>query len=54
MSVDAETLKAGGPGSAARPLGVSRRRMARRILVDRVAAKLVVLGGVTIIGAILA
>ncbi len=54
MSVDAETLKAGGPGSAARPLGVARRRMARRILADRLAAKLVVLGGVTIIGAILA
>lgn len=54
MSVDAGTLKAGGPGSAARPLGVSRRRTARRLLVDRLAAKLVVLGGVTIIGAILA
>jgi phosphate transport system permease protein len=49
-----ETLRAGGPESPARPLVVSRARAARRILLDRWASRLVVLGGVVIIASILA
>jgi phosphate transport system permease protein len=55
VAINLEALGAGGPGSPpARPLAVSRRRTARRILADRLAARLVVLGGIVIIGAILA
>ncbi len=54
MAIGTEALRAGGPARPARPLGVSRRRTARRILVDRWASRLVVLGGVIIIASILA
>jgi phosphate transport system permease protein len=54
VAIDAETLGAGGPVSPARPLSVTRARTARRIAVDRWASRGVVLGGVTIIGSILA
>jgi phosphate transport system permease protein len=46
--------KAGGPASAARPLVVSPTRTGRRIRVDRWASRLVIVGGVVIIAAILA
>ncbi len=49
-----ETLEAGGPGAPARPLDIPRSRAGRRLLVDRVARRLVVLGGVAIIASILA
>jgi phosphate transport system permease protein len=45
---------AGEPAIAARPLVVSRARTARRIVLDRWASRLVISGGIVIIGAILA
>ena len=54
MAVNLESLQAGGPGSPARPLVVSRARTARRILLDRFATRTVVLGGLVIIASILA
>lgn len=54
MAVNLETLQAGGPGSPARPLVVSRARTARRLLLDRIASRTVVLGGLVIIASILA
>jgi phosphate transport system permease protein len=47
-------VTAGGPVSPARPLVVSRARIRRRIRVDAWAARLVGVGGILIIGAILA
>ena len=47
MAINAEALRG-------RPLVVSRARTARRILVDRWASRLVVLGGIAIIASILA
>ena len=52
--MSAEVAPAAGPGVAARPLVVSRARTARRILLDRWASRLVVLGGIVIIASILA
>jgi phosphate transport system permease protein len=49
-----ETLKAGGPGPPARPLTETSERANRRLVVDRWAGRLVVLGGATIIASILA
>jgi phosphate transport system permease protein len=54
VAVAPEALRAGGPGAPARPLAVSRARAARRLVYDRWAARLVVLGGVLIIASILA
>ena len=54
MAIQAQTLTTGGPGAPARPLAVSRTRTARRIRVDRWAARLVVSGGLIIIASILA
>jgi phosphate transport system permease protein len=54
MTIHADTLEAGGPGLPARPLVVSRRRTNRRILLDRFAARTVVVGGIVIISAICA
>ena len=54
MAINADTLTAGGPGTPARPLVVSRARTSRRIFLDRFAARTVVLGGIVIISAILA
>jgi phosphate transport system permease protein len=54
VAINAESLRAGGPGAPARPLVVSRARASRRILADRWAARLVVLGGLIIIASILA
>jgi phosphate transport system permease protein len=49
-----EALRPGGPPRAAHPALYSRARLGRRALVDRVARKLVTLGGITIIASILA
>jgi phosphate transport system permease protein len=46
--------RASGPASPARPLLVSRARAGRRISVDRWASRLVIVGGIVIIAAILA
>ena len=54
MAISTEALRAGGPATPPRPLPWSRERTARRILLDRVAARLVVGGGVIIIASILA
>jgi phosphate transport system permease protein len=54
VAINAETLKAGGPGAPARPLAVSRARTSRRILLDRLASRTVVVGGIVIISAICA
>ncbi len=54
MAIGADALKAGGPGAPARPLTVSRARTSRRLLIDRLSSRLVVLGGVVIIASILA
>jgi phosphate transport system permease protein len=52
VAIDADVLSAGGRGAPARPLVVSRARTRRRILLDRLAARTVVIGGVVIISAI--
>jgi phosphate transport system permease protein len=54
VSINAETLTAGGPGTPARPLVVSRARTSRRLRLDRLASRTVVVGGIVIISAILA
>jgi len=54
VAIRTEALRTGGPARPAPPLAVSHRRTARRILADRWAARLVVLGGVIIIASILA
>src|SRR5262245_23378665 len=55
MAIGPDVLGRGGPLAApARTLVVSRARTARRILVDRWASRLVVVGGIVIIAAILA
>ena len=55
MAIDARTLSAGGPSeSRARPLSVNRARTARRIVLDRWAARVVVVGGIIVIASILA
>jgi len=54
VATTVETLRTGEPGPPARPLVVSRARTSRRILIDRLAARVVVLGGIIIIASILA
>ncbi len=54
MAINTETFTAGGSASPARPLVVSRARTERRILADRWASRLVVVGGIVIIACILA
>jgi len=49
-----ETLRRGEPGPPARRVAVARTRTSRRILIDRLSSRLVVLGGVVIIASILA
>jgi phosphate transport system permease protein len=53
MAVQAGTLR-GGPATPVRPLAATSARTARRVVFDRWAARLVVLGGLVIIGSILA
>jgi phosphate transport system permease protein len=52
VAINADVLSAGGPGAPARPLVVSRARTRRRILLDRLAARTVVVGGIVIVCAI--
>jgi len=54
VAINTGALRGGRPEAPARPLAASRSRTARRILLDRWAARLVVLGGVLIIASILA
>ncbi len=54
MANHVDTLRAGGPAAPARPLLSVADRLGRRVLVDRVARRLVTLGGVAIIATILA
>jgi len=54
VAIGPEVLGAGGPATPARPLNVSRARTARRIVADRWASRLVVVGGIIIIASILA
>jgi phosphate transport system permease protein len=54
VAVARPTLETGGPAPPARSLGVHRTRTRHRLLADRLAARLVVGGGLVIIAAILA
>ncbi|HEV8663837.1 MAG TPA: ABC transporter permease subunit [Candidatus Methylomirabilis sp.] len=54
MADRTEALAAGGPGTPARPLTLPREQISRRLLVDRLARRLVGLGGGAIIASILA
>ncbi len=54
MSDHVKTLEVGGPAIAARPLAIPKIRVSRRLLMDRLARRLVTLGGVAIIASILA
>jgi phosphate transport system permease protein len=54
VAVNRESLRAGGPAAPARPLRVSKARTDRRIVLDRWASRLVVVGGIVIIASILA
>ena len=54
MATTLETLGRGEPGHPARRVAVTRTRTSRRILIDRLSSRLVVLGGVVIIASILA
>jgi phosphate transport system permease protein len=54
LAINVETLRAGRPGIPASPLVVSVARTHRRVLLDRWASRLVVLGGLIIIASILA
>jgi phosphate transport system permease protein len=51
---DTRILKPGEPLPADRPVSLFRERISRRLLVDRLGRRLVTLGGVAIIGSILA
>ena len=54
MAISSEPLRPGGAGAPAWPRVGSRARTSRRIVLDRWASRLVVLGGVVIIASILA
>jgi phosphate transport system permease protein len=54
LAISVEGLGAGAPGVPARPLAVSAPRTHRRVLLDRWASRLVVLGGLIIIASIVA
>jgi phosphate transport system permease protein len=54
MATDVEALRTGGPETPARPLVVSRARTSRRLLLDKLASRVVVLGGMIIIASVLA
>jgi phosphate transport system permease protein len=55
MAINVDTVvEAGGPAQPVRPLVVSAARTSRRIRVDQWASRLVVVGGIVIIAAILA
>jgi phosphate transport system permease protein len=54
VAIRTDALKAGEPGAPARPLIVSKARTDRRVLIDRWASRLVMMGGLIIIASILA
>jgi len=54
LTIHSDTFRAGEPATPARPLAVSRTRTTRRIGLDRWTSRLVVFGGIIVIGAILA
>jgi phosphate transport system permease protein len=54
LSTREDALGAGGPAIPARPRPITRARLGRRHLVDRLAHRVVTLGGVAIIASILA
>jgi len=54
VAITPDALRPGGPAAPARPLRVSPARTGRRILADRWASRLVVVGGIIIIASILA
>ena len=54
MAINADLVQPGGPGIPARPIVVSRARTNRRLLLDRLASRTVVVGGIVIISAICA
>jgi len=54
VAINSDAIGTGGPVSPARPLVVSRARTSRRITLDRWTSRLVILGGIIIIAAILA
>jgi len=54
VAIRTEPVRTGGPAIPARPRDVSRARTSRRIVLDRWASRLVILGGFIIIASILA
>jgi phosphate transport system permease protein len=54
VATTVEGLRRGEPAKPARPLRIGRTRASRRILLDRISARVVVLGGIVIIASILA
>ena len=54
MAINLRTSKNGEAAPPTRPLTISRARTSRRILLDRVSSRVVVLGGIVIIASILA
>ena len=54
MAINVQTLKEGTPAPPPRLLTVSRARTSRRILLDRLSSRLVVLGGIIVIASVLA
>jgi phosphate transport system permease protein len=52
--MNADLVQTGGPGIPARPIVVSRARTSRRLVLDRLASRTVVVGGIVIISAICA
>ena len=54
MTIQTGAFEAGGPRTSARLLSVSRARTGRRILADRWASHLVIVGGIVVIACILA
>jgi phosphate transport system permease protein len=54
MSVDAETKDLSEPDEPRRPAALTRKRISRRVLIDRLAGRVVTLGGLAIIASILA
>jgi phosphate transport system permease protein len=54
VATTVEDLRPGEPARPARPAPVGRARTSRRILLDRISARVVVLGGIVIIASILA
>src|SRR6266850_6441770 len=54
MTNHADTIQSAGPETPARSIAISKAKGKRRLFVDRLASRLVTLGGVIIIASILA